>query len=83
MALKNQCMDANRQCVAQSSEMEHLQHELKSASREIQSLKDKMQLQRESAAASLNRIQKQGNDKSTELHTKIQQLSEQVREVVI
>lgn len=48
---------------------------------ECYSLKDKMQYQRETAAASLNRIQKQNQEKCTELHSKIQELNENVKEV--
>lgn len=58
-----------------------LQDELESMVIECSSLKDKMQYQRETAAASLNRIQKQNQEKCSELHSKIQDLSENVKEV--
>lgn len=48
---------------------------------EYDSLKEKLLVQRETAAASLNRIQRQSQDKATELHSKIQQLSDKVKEV--
>ena len=50
---------------------------------EYDSLKEKLHLQKETAAASLNRIRKQSQDKATELHSKIQQLSDKVKEVGI
>ena len=48
---------------------------------ECESLKTKQQLQKETAVASLNQIQRQSQEKSTELHSKIQELSGQVKEV--
>ncbi len=81
VAIKAHCSEANRQCINQTTEVERLQRALKNGELEIESLKDKLQVQRESAATSLNRIQKQGNDRSTDLHGKIQQLSQQVKEV--
>lgn len=59
-----------------------MQGELLEAAREQDSLKEKLKLQKETAAASLNKMQRQSQDKSTELHSKIQELSDKVKEVV-
>ena len=55
-----------------------LQVELESATSESNGLKEKLQYQQETAATSLNRIQKQGQQKCTELHTKIRELNDEV-----
>lgn len=59
------------------------QAELCNLSDEHSSLKEKMQVQRGAAAASLNRIQRQNQERCTELHTKIQELSDKIKEVMM
>ena len=42
---------------------------------------EQVQLQRETAAASLNRIQKHNQDKCADLHSKIQEQGDKLKEV--
>ena len=50
---------------------------------ECTAMRQKSAQQRETAAASINRMQKQHQEKSSELHAKIRELSNNVKEVRI
>ena len=49
--------------------------------KECSALKEKLQVQREAAATSLNKIQKEHQANSIELHAKIRELSNNIEEV--
>ena len=57
------------------------QVELQSSRKEYESLQEQTQLQRETAAASLNRIQKHNQDKCAELHITIREQADKLEEV--
>lgn len=57
------------------------QVELKSSTLECDSLHEQLQCQRESATASLNRVQKHNEEKCRDLRDKIQDLNGQLNEV--
>lgn len=61
--------------------LKFIQAELNGATQECSSLSEKVRVQRETAASSLNRIQKQSQEKCNELHTKVQELSGHNKEV--
>ena len=49
--------------------------------RECSTLRDKLKMQRETAASSHNKIQQEHHKKSSQLRAKIQEMSERINEV--
>lgn len=60
-----------------------LQSELNEMKRECSSLKEKLKMQRETAASSLNKIQQENQEKSAQLRAKIQEMSEKINQVLL
>ena len=57
------------------------QVELDCSQQDCESLQEQLQLQRKTAASSLNRIQKHSHKKTAQLQVKIRELSDKLKEV--